>query len=65
MQNQQAILSSMLNRLLKLSKTTVLFTLVLILSVTSVTALVTPKAGATSLPNVVADPGFNVGGERI
>lgn len=46
MQNQQEILSIMLNRLLKLSKTTVLFTLALILSVTSLATLIAPTAMA-------------------
>ena len=45
----------------KLYKTTSLLAIALILSVTSLTALITPKAGATSLPNMVADPSFDIG----
>ena len=47
------------SKLKQLYKTTSLFAIALVLGVTSLTALVIPKAGATSLPNVVADPGFN------
>ena len=61
MKTQQALPSSILTKLLILSKTSIVFTLALILSITSLTALITPKAGATSLPNVVADPTFNIG----
>ena len=57
MQNQQAILSSMLNRLLKLSKTTILFTLALIISFTSITVLLTPSVMA--YPGEL-DTNFNV-----
>ena len=49
------------SKLKQLYKITSLFAIALVLSVTSITALITPQANATTLPNVVADPGFNLG----
>ena len=49
------------SKLKQLYKATSLFTIALVLGITSLTALITPNAEATSLPNVVADPGFNIG----
>ena len=50
------------SKLKQLYKSTSLFAIALVLGVTSLTVLITPQANATTLPNVVADPGFNVGG---
>ena len=57
----QTKISNLKTKTKQLYKTTSLFAIALVLSVTSITALIIPQANATTLPNVVADPGFDIG----